>query len=61
MRSRYRVVEPHALQFITSTVVGWLPVFTTDIRCKILVESLEYCRTQKGLKIYAFSPTFQPP
>lgn len=54
MRSRYRVTELHAPQFITSTVVGWLPVFTTDVRCKIVTDSLEYCRTHKGLKIHAW-------
>ncbi|MDR3403917.1 MAG: transposase [Chthoniobacter sp.] len=54
MRSRYRVTEPHAAQFITSTVVGWLPVFTTDVRCKIVTDALEYCRTHKGPKIHAW-------
>ena len=54
MQSRYRVHEPHANYFVTSTVVAWLPVFTTAVRCDILIESLEYCRSQKGLKIYAW-------
>ncbi len=54
MRSRYRIHESHAAYFVTSTVVAWLPVFTTAIRCDILVEALEYCRTHKGLKIYAW-------
>jgi len=54
MRSRYRVHEPHAAHFVTSTVVGWLPVFTTAARCDLLVESLAYCREQKGLKIYGW-------
>jgi putative transposase len=54
MRSRYRVHESHAVYFITSTVVAWLPVFTRALRCDILIKSLEYCRTHKGLKIYAW-------
>ncbi len=54
MRSRYRAHEPHAAYFVTSTVVAWLPIFTTAARCDILIESLEYCRLQKGLKIYAW-------
>ncbi len=48
MRSRYRVQEPQALHFVTSTVVGWLPVFTTARRCQIVVDSLEYCRAHKA-------------
>jgi REP element-mobilizing transposase RayT len=54
MRSRYRVLEPHAPHFVTSTVVAWLPIFTTAARCDVLVESLKYCREHKQLQIYAW-------
>lgn len=54
MRSRYRVRELHAAHFITSTIVGWLPVFTTATRCDILVQALAYCREHKGLQIHAW-------
>ena len=54
MRSRYRVNVPDVAHFITSTIVAWLPVFTTAQRCDILVQSLEYCRAHKGLKIHAW-------
>jgi putative transposase len=54
MRSRYGINEPNAAHFVTSTVVAWLPVFTTAARCDVLVNSLNYCREQKGLTIYAW-------
>jgi len=54
MRSHYRINEPDAAHFITSTVVAWLPVFTTDACCDILVRSFAYCREHKGLRIYAW-------
>ena len=54
MRSRYKVVEPEAPHFITSTVVAHLPVFTYASRCDILVGSFEYCRKNKGLRIYGW-------
>jgi REP element-mobilizing transposase RayT len=54
MRSRYRVVEANQAQFITSTIVSWLPVFTTNSSCDVIVESLLYCREQKGLKIHGW-------
>lgn len=54
MRSRYRVHNTDQAHFVTSTVVGWLPIFTTAARCDLLVQSLEYCRAQKELKIYAW-------
>ena len=54
MRSRYQAKQPDAAYFITSTVVAWLPVFTTAARCDILIEAFEYCRAQKGLRISAW-------
>jgi putative transposase len=54
MRSRYRINELDAAHFITSTVVAWLPVFTTHACCDILVRSFAYCREHKGLRIYAW-------
>lgn len=54
MRSRYRVHEPDQAHFITSTIINWLPVFTTAACCDILVASLAYCREQKGLRVYAW-------
>ncbi len=54
MRSRYRVSRPDAAHFITSTIVEWLPVFTTQACCDILADSLQFCRENKGLKIYGW-------
>ena len=68
MRSRYRAQEPDRAYFVTSSVVQWLPVFTTEeaeglgrkvdgraaARCDILVESLAYCREHKALRISAW-------
>lgn len=54
MRSRYRINESDAPHFITSTIVEWLPVFTTSACCDVLVRSLAFCRKQKALKIYGW-------
>ena len=54
MRTRYRIHNENAAHFITSTVVEWLPIFTTQACCDIVVKSLEYCRQHKELKIYAW-------
>ena len=54
MRSRYRVHEQDRAHFVTSTVVAWLPIFTTAARCDVLVQSFEYCRAHKQLKIYGW-------
>jgi len=54
MRSRYAVREPERAHFITSTIVDWLPVFTTPACCDILAGSLAFCQREKGLKLYAW-------
>lgn len=54
MRSRYTIKEPGGPYFLTCTVVQWLPLFTRKPYLDILVESLQFCRQHKGLKLYAY-------
>ena len=54
MRSRYQASRPDAAYFVTSTIIEWLPVFTTQACCDILADSLSFCRDRKGLKIYGW-------
>ncbi|HVF73047.1 MAG TPA: transposase [Chthoniobacterales bacterium] len=54
MRTRYQVHHPDRAHFITCTVVEWLPIFTSTTCCDVVVNSLQYCREHKGLKIYAW-------
>jgi putative transposase len=54
MRSRYYTREVERAHFVTSTIVDWLPVFNSSACCDILAQSLDYCRREKGLKLYAW-------
>jgi len=54
MRDRYKIIEQDEIYFITSTIVEWLPVFTSDEYFEILINSVKYCAGQKSLKIYAY-------
>lgn len=54
MRSRYKIVESGNLYFITSTIVEWIPVFTKKGYFDIIVQSLSYCRQNKGLRLFAY-------
>ena len=54
MRSRYTIGDPEATYFITCTVVEWIPIFTRKPYLDILIDSLQFCRQYKGLKIYAY-------
>ncbi|WP_419700109.1 transposase [Mucilaginibacter sp. NFX135] len=40
--------------FITLTVVGWIDVFTRSEYCEEFLKNLEFCRINKGLKVYAY-------
>jgi REP element-mobilizing transposase RayT len=51
---RYRIYSDGALYFVTFTVVEWLPVFVTEDACRIVTDSLDFCRRNKGLRINAY-------
>ena len=54
MRSRYTIKEPGGTYFVTCTVVKWISIFTRKPYFDILIDSLQFCRQHKGLKIYAY-------
>ena len=54
MRSRYKITEKDGIHFVTSTIVEWLPVFTTNKYFDIIIQSFEFCKINKGLKLFAF-------
>ncbi len=41
--------------FVTMTIVGWIDIFTRKEYCNIITKSLEFCRKNKGLKIYEYA------
>jgi putative transposase len=54
MRSRYITRESGVPYFITCTVVNWIPIFTRKPYFDILIDSLQFCRHRKSLKLYAY-------
>jgi len=54
MRSRYKINETGQIYFITCTIIEWIPVFTRKPSIGILIDSLAFCRLNKGLKIFAY-------
>ena len=54
MAFSYTINDQHALHFVTFTVHQWVNVFTRNIYTDILIESINYCRKTKGLKVYAW-------
>jgi REP element-mobilizing transposase RayT len=54
MRSRYRIIDPDGIYFITSTIVEWIPVFTKREYFEIIIDSLKFAQKKKGLKLFSY-------
>ncbi|HTO15322.1 MAG TPA: hypothetical protein VLZ83_06110 [Edaphocola sp.] len=54
MSNRYKFNDENGLYFVSSTVVGWIDVFTREQNRTILLESIKYCQANKGLEVFAW-------
>lgn len=50
----YKIGNQNSVYFLTFTVTDWVDIFTRLNYKNIIAESLQYCRKQKGLKLYAW-------
>ncbi len=50
----YRIVDDAYVYFITWSIIEWLPVFVSEAACKIVTDSLNFCRINKSLCTSAF-------
>ena len=53
-RSRYKFFETNQPQFITGTLVNWIPLFSNPSITTILLNSLSYLQKNNRLIIYAY-------
>ena len=54
MGDSYQIRDQEGLYFPTCQVVGWVDIFSRRIYRDIVVDSLAYCRAQKGLEVFAY-------
>lgn len=54
MSTKYRATELDKAYFITSTIVGWVDVFTRLNQKYVIINALKYCQQEKGLTIFAY-------
>lgn len=54
MRSRYRILEGEGVYFLTMAMVEWVPALIGDDVCTMILDSLQFCREHKGLRIYGY-------
>ncbi|MCJ8165122.1 transposase [Pontibacter sp. E15-1] len=47
-------IIPGGIYFLTMTVVDWVDVFTRPIYKHIIVDALQYCQHNKGLRLHAW-------
>jgi REP element-mobilizing transposase RayT len=54
MATRYRFRDNEKPHFITYSVVNWIDVFSRETYTQILIDSLRYCISGKGLQLHAW-------
>jgi len=54
MSRKYKFYNQEGLYFVSFAVVYWIDVFTREEYFAILTDSLNYCRKNKGMEIYAW-------
>ncbi|MFO7889359.1 MAG: transposase [bacterium] len=54
MRGDYKIYDKQGVYFITSTIIQWIPLFTSKKYFDILISSIKYCQKHKNLEIYVY-------
>ncbi len=53
-KNGYVIRDQYATHFMTFTVCGWIDLFTRRTYKDIFIDSMQYCRKNKGLVVNAF-------
>jgi REP element-mobilizing transposase RayT len=54
MSRKYKFYNKEGLYFVSFATVYWIDVFVRDEYFQLMVESLDYCRKNKGMEIYTW-------
>ncbi|PKP53602.1 MAG: transposase [Bacteroidetes bacterium HGW-Bacteroidetes-1] len=54
MSRKYKFQNPEGVYFITFAVQSWVDVLDRNQYKDLLIESLEYCQSKKGLELFAW-------
>ena len=54
MSRKYKFGEKSGAYFISFATVNWIDVFTRDAYFCTILESLDYCRKNKGMELYGY-------
>jgi len=54
MSTKYKFRTKDNLYFVSFSVVYWIDLFVREEYCNIVIDSLKFCQSNKGLEIYAW-------
>ncbi|MDO5971366.1 transposase [Flavivirga aquimarina] len=54
MSRKYKFHNKGGLYFVSFATVYWLDVFIRQVYFNVLAESIDYCRKEKGMELYAY-------
>jgi len=54
MSRKYKFHNESGAYFISFATVYWLDVFTRQVYFNVLEESIDYCRAEKGMEVFAY-------
>ncbi len=54
MSRKYKFHDQDALYFVSFATVNWVDVFTRNVYRYVVLDSLKYCSTNKGMELYAW-------
>ncbi|NOU16668.1 MAG: transposase [Bacteroidales bacterium] len=54
MSTGYKIEDQAALYYLTLQVVDWIDIFTRQIYRDIVIDSIKYCKQNKGLQVFGY-------
>jgi putative transposase len=54
LRSRYKIILPGRTCFVTSSIVNFVNIFTSEKYIKILIDAIKYNQENKNFEVYAY-------
>ncbi|WP_452601293.1 REP-associated tyrosine transposase [Pontimicrobium sp. MEBiC06410] len=54
MSRNYKFHNKSGLYFVSFATVNWIDVFTRQVYFNVLVDSINYCRKEKGMELYCY-------
>ncbi|WP_422861154.1 REP-associated tyrosine transposase [Flagellimonas sp. W118] len=54
MSRNYKFHNPVGVYFVSFATIHWIDVFTRQIYFEVLAKSVDYCRKEKGMELFAY-------